>query len=112
MLSPRSISRETSRDGGTSPGQTFSRGLISGVTSYSMAALHRGPTWVILGGAEPAGYNLPEAPRETTVKTPRTSRLPPFFTHGIGSLPRPQALRDLLSRRQETPPDRFRRTLD
>jgi 5-methyltetrahydropteroyltriglutamate--homocysteine methyltransferase len=46
------------------------------------------------------------------MKTPRTSRLPPFFTHPIGSLPRPQALRDLLAQRHETSPERFRRTLD
>jgi 5-methyltetrahydropteroyltriglutamate--homocysteine methyltransferase len=46
------------------------------------------------------------------VKTPRTASLPPFYTHGIGSLPRPQAVRDLLARRDELPPDRYRRTLD
>jgi 5-methyltetrahydropteroyltriglutamate--homocysteine methyltransferase len=46
------------------------------------------------------------------VKTPRTAALPPFYTHGIGSLPRPQAVRDLLARRDEMPPDRYRRTLD
>ena len=28
------------------------------------------------------------------VKTPRTARLPPFYTHGIGSLPRPQVVRE------------------
>src|SRR5262245_7681038 len=27
--------------------------------------------------------------------------LPPFYTHGIGSLPRPQVVRDLLAMRQE-----------
>src|SRR5207248_1483893 len=46
------------------------------------------------------------------VKTPRTSRLPPWYAQPIGSLPRPQALRDLLARRDELPADRFRRTLD
>jgi 5-methyltetrahydropteroyltriglutamate--homocysteine methyltransferase len=46
------------------------------------------------------------------VKTARTAALPPFYTHGIGSLPRPQAVRDLLARRGELPPDRYRRTLD
>jgi 5-methyltetrahydropteroyltriglutamate--homocysteine methyltransferase len=46
------------------------------------------------------------------VKTPRTASLPPFYTHGIGSLPRPQVVRDLLARRDELPPDRYRRTLD
>src|SRR5215475_8124810 len=46
------------------------------------------------------------------MKTPRTSQLPPFYTHGIGSLPRPQAVRDLLARRQEMPADRFKAALD
>jgi 5-methyltetrahydropteroyltriglutamate--homocysteine methyltransferase len=46
------------------------------------------------------------------VKTPRTAALPPFYTHGIGSLPRPQAVRDLLARRDELPPERSRRVLD
>ena len=31
------------------------------------------------------------------MRTERTSRLPPFYTHVIGSLPRPQAVRDLLA---------------
>jgi 5-methyltetrahydropteroyltriglutamate--homocysteine methyltransferase len=38
--------------------------------------------------------------------------LPPFFTQVIGSLPRPQAVRDLLARRQEMPADRFQAALD
>lgn len=38
--------------------------------------------------------------------------LPPLYTHVIGSLPRPQAVRDLLARRQEMAPDRFRGLLD
>jgi 5-methyltetrahydropteroyltriglutamate--homocysteine methyltransferase len=46
------------------------------------------------------------------VKTPRTASLPPFYTHGIGSLPRPQVVRDLLARRGELPTDRYRRALD
>src|SRR5262245_13166907 len=46
------------------------------------------------------------------MKTPRTSRLPPFHTHGIGSLPRPQAVRDLLAGRPEMDADRFRAALD
>jgi 5-methyltetrahydropteroyltriglutamate--homocysteine methyltransferase len=46
------------------------------------------------------------------VKTPRTASLPPLYTHGIGSLPRPQVVRDLLARRDELPPDHYRRTLD
>ncbi len=46
------------------------------------------------------------------MKTPRTANLPPFFTHGIGSLPRPQVVRDLLARRYDMPPEEFRRALD
>lgn len=46
------------------------------------------------------------------MKTARTTKLPPFYTHGIGSLPRPQAVRDLLAERTELPPDEFRRRLD
>ena len=46
------------------------------------------------------------------MKTPRTAQLPPLYTHPIGSLPRPRVLRDLLSQREQMPPDRFRRTLD
>ena len=46
------------------------------------------------------------------MKTPRTALLPPFYTHPIGSLPRPQVVRDLLARRNELPADAFRSTLD
>ena len=46
------------------------------------------------------------------MKTVRTAQLPRFFTHGIGSLPRPQVVRDLLAQRQELPPDRYQKTLD
>ena len=46
------------------------------------------------------------------MRTPRTSKLPPFFTQVIGSLPRPQAVRDLLAQRDEIPPARFRGTLN
>jgi 5-methyltetrahydropteroyltriglutamate--homocysteine methyltransferase len=46
------------------------------------------------------------------MKTPRTAALPPFYTHGIGSLPRPQAVRDLLAGRGELPRETFDRTLD
>ena len=38
--------------------------------------------------------------------------LPPLYTHVIGSLPRPQAVRDLLAKREEIPPDRVRGLLD
>jgi 5-methyltetrahydropteroyltriglutamate--homocysteine methyltransferase len=40
------------------------------------------------------------------------NRLPLFFTHVIGSLPRPQVVRDLLARRQELPTDRFEKLMD
>ena len=46
------------------------------------------------------------------MKTKRTSQLPPFYTHGIGSLPRPQAVRDLFIRRHEMPAERFQAVLD
>jgi 5-methyltetrahydropteroyltriglutamate--homocysteine methyltransferase len=46
------------------------------------------------------------------VKTPRTAQLPPFYTQGIGSLPRPLLVRDLLARRDELAPEQFQRTLD
>jgi len=46
------------------------------------------------------------------VKTARTAALPPFYTQGIGSLPRPQVVRDLLARRDKLPTDRYRRALD
>ncbi len=46
------------------------------------------------------------------MKTQRTSKLPPFFTQGIGSLPRPQVVRDLLAKKGEISRDRFQRTLD
>jgi 5-methyltetrahydropteroyltriglutamate--homocysteine methyltransferase len=46
------------------------------------------------------------------VKTTRTTQLPPFYTQGIGSLPRPQVVRDLLAQRQAMDPQRLRRVLD
>jgi 5-methyltetrahydropteroyltriglutamate--homocysteine methyltransferase len=46
------------------------------------------------------------------MKTDRTRQLPPFFTQGIGSLPRPQAVRDLLAGRHEAPAEHSRRALD
>jgi 5-methyltetrahydropteroyltriglutamate--homocysteine methyltransferase len=46
------------------------------------------------------------------MKTPRTSRLPRFYTHPIGSLPRPKAVLDLLARRQEMDPEHFRSAMD
>jgi 5-methyltetrahydropteroyltriglutamate--homocysteine methyltransferase len=46
------------------------------------------------------------------MKTTRTTQLPPFYTQGIGSLPRPQVVRDLLAQRHEMDPERLRRVLD
>jgi 5-methyltetrahydropteroyltriglutamate--homocysteine methyltransferase len=46
------------------------------------------------------------------VKTARTSKLPPFYTHGIGSLPRPKAVRDLLAQRSALPAERYKHVLD
>ena len=46
------------------------------------------------------------------MKTERTSKLPLFYTHGIGSLPRPQAVRDLLARRSELPPAEYAAAMD
>jgi 5-methyltetrahydropteroyltriglutamate--homocysteine methyltransferase len=46
------------------------------------------------------------------MQTERTAKLPPFYTHGIGSLPRPQVVRDLLAARNDMPADRFQRVLD
>lgn len=46
------------------------------------------------------------------MQTRRTSQLPPFFTQGIGSLPRPRVLRDLFDNRQSLPPAEFDRLLD
>jgi 5-methyltetrahydropteroyltriglutamate--homocysteine methyltransferase len=46
------------------------------------------------------------------VKTPRTAQLPLFYTHPIGSLPRPQVVRDLLAGREGLPAGEYRRILD
>lgn len=46
------------------------------------------------------------------MKTLRTSKLPPLYTHVIGSLPRPKLVRDLLAQRETMPRDRFERVLD
>jgi 5-methyltetrahydropteroyltriglutamate--homocysteine methyltransferase len=46
------------------------------------------------------------------LKTPRTRKLPPFYTHVIGSLPRPKAVRELLARRDTMPPAEYRAALD
>lgn len=46
------------------------------------------------------------------MKTNRTSQLPLFYTHGIGSLPRPKVVRELLAKRREMPADRFTKLMD
>lgn len=46
------------------------------------------------------------------MRTDRTSKLPPFFTQVIGSLPRPQVVRNFLTKRGQLPADDFQRTLD
>ncbi len=46
------------------------------------------------------------------MKTDRTKRLPAFFTHVIGSLPRPQVVLDLLERRDRTDPARYQKVMD
>jgi 5-methyltetrahydropteroyltriglutamate--homocysteine methyltransferase len=46
------------------------------------------------------------------MKTARTSQLPQFFTQGIGSLPRPQVVRDLLARKRDLSADAFTHALD
>lgn len=46
------------------------------------------------------------------MKTNRTCRLPLFYTHVIGSLPRPKFVVDLLLKRDEMPPERFARVMD
>src|SRR5262245_43150831 len=46
------------------------------------------------------------------MKTDRTRQLPHFYTHGIGSLPRPQVVRDLLASRHQMPAEHFRQALD
>ena len=46
------------------------------------------------------------------MKTEKTSRLPAFHTHVIGSLPRPQVVRELLAKREEMAPGRFKEVMD
>jgi 5-methyltetrahydropteroyltriglutamate--homocysteine methyltransferase len=46
------------------------------------------------------------------MKTQRTAKLPMFYTHVIGSLPRPLVVREVLARRDELGEDRFRKTMD
>jgi 5-methyltetrahydropteroyltriglutamate--homocysteine methyltransferase len=46
------------------------------------------------------------------MKTTSASRFPLFYSHPIGSLPRPRAVLDLLARRGDMDPDRFRPAMD
>ena len=46
------------------------------------------------------------------MKTDRTSQLQLFYTHVIGSLPRPKLVRDLLAKRNEIPAEWFNKVLD
>src|SRR5215472_4290465 len=46
------------------------------------------------------------------MKTTRARQLPLFYSHPIGSLPRPKTVLDLLSRRSEMAPERFRASMD
>jgi 5-methyltetrahydropteroyltriglutamate--homocysteine methyltransferase len=46
------------------------------------------------------------------MQTERTQQLPPLYTHGIGSLPRPKVVRGLLARRQDMDTARSRRIMD
>ena len=46
------------------------------------------------------------------MKTKRTAALPPFYTHTIGSLPRPLVVRELLARRAELAESRFAELMD
>ncbi len=46
------------------------------------------------------------------MKPQRIEKLPLFYTHVIGSLPRPKVVRDLLAERASMPADRFAREMD
>lgn len=46
------------------------------------------------------------------MKTDRTAALPAFFTHPIGSLPRPKALLSVLARRKQMEPHELKRLMD
>ncbi len=46
------------------------------------------------------------------MKTDRTKALPAFFTHVIGSLPRPALVLDLLERRERADPSRYQKVMD
>ena len=72
---------------------------------------------MILTGMALAVRMPPKGPRRywtwtSPMRTARTVALPFFFTHGIGSLPRPQVVRELLARREGMAADLYRRALD
>jgi 5-methyltetrahydropteroyltriglutamate--homocysteine methyltransferase len=46
------------------------------------------------------------------MRTERTKALPPFFTQVIGSLPRPQLVRDLIDSRESMPADDYKHLMD
>src|SRR5688500_13169831 len=46
------------------------------------------------------------------MRTSRTAKLPLFYTHVIGSLPRPKMVRDLLGKQDELPPKQYAAALD
>ena len=54
----------------------------------------------------------PTTPPSSTGRSERLVRLPLFYTQGIGSLPRPQAIRDLLGQKSQMTPDRFAGAID
>jgi 5-methyltetrahydropteroyltriglutamate--homocysteine methyltransferase len=67
---------------------------------------------LILANAD-VGSRLEESLKlDQSMKTLRTSQLPPFYTQGIGSLPRPQVVRDLLAKKRDMSADPFARTMD
>src|SRR5262245_54290600 len=54
----------------------------------------------------------PAASSENPMKTARTKKLPLFYTHVIGSLPRPKMVRDLLDRKGKMSPKDYNAALD
>lgn len=54
----------------------------------------------------------PSDSRDQAIITGRTAQLPALYTHGIGSLPRPQMVRDLLARRDQLPAGQFAAAMD
>ena len=91
-------------------------GICGSTGSDKLSPLPRGSWRELRNCRNTTPPNLPLARGGTyglhAMKTDRTSRLPSFFTQVIGSLPRPQAVRDLLAQRDKLPADRFRQTLD